>query len=244
MKTYFEIVENKNYRELSITQKEEIQNRQTELVLQWQDESDVLKKEVIFEELYASLIGLIKGTAYRKALNSYSVDQDDFEGLLNLVLVETLISFDRTLNKPFQPIYMLNVNNAIKMMYRQKSYDAIETCTYDSNRLDNLMVMELGSGDVQGNSPTSNFHSLKDMGSDDVSGDAVTRVLVKELVTKLFGDDEIKKTIAIMYTEGFKREQILKAVAVEGELPETAKKRYTRTVNTFKEYAGKVMQAS
>jgi hypothetical protein len=56
MKTYFEIIENKNYRQLSDTQKEELQNRQTQLALMWQDTNDEIKQREIFDELHASLV--------------------------------------------------------------------------------------------------------------------------------------------------------------------------------------------
>ncbi|MDA2738438.1 hypothetical protein PDQ75_25115 [Bacillus cereus group sp. Bc015] len=223
MKTFFEIVENKSYRELSVAEKEAIQIRQTELVLQWQDETNEIKKEEIFDELHASIKGLIKGMAYRQAEKSFSVEQEDFEGIMYLTLVETLIAFDRTLNKPFQPVFIMNVRNEIKMMYRQKGYDLHDTTLNEANRLDSPAPEDstVTMGDVI--EVEHNF-----------TLDVEQMVVTDEILTELFGEDSKKKTIVHMSVQGFKRNEIVSAIIEEGKSPDSVAKQVNRTVSQFK----------
>lgn len=245
MKTFFEIVENKSYRELSIAEKEAIQLRQTELVISYQDATNESNKEIIFDELHASLKGLIKGMAYRQAEKSFSVEQEDFEGIMFLVLTETLngtndesqvelygqrlITFDRTKGKPFQPIFMTNVSNALKMMFRQKGYDLHDT----SSKLD------------QPNSFTSEFDNVErptygervaDSDSIDPMNESTTQIVLEEILTDLFGNDTKKKTMVHMSVQGFKRNEIVSAVISDGQKTETVAKQVNRTLTQFKSH--------
>lgn len=245
MKTFFEIVENKTYRELSVAEKEAIQLRQTELVIRYQDSNNESNKEIIFDELHASLKGLIKGMAYRQAEKSFSVEQEDFEGIMFLVLTETLngtndesqvelygqrlITFDRTKGKPFQPIFMTNVSNALKMMYRQKGYDVHDT----ANKLD------------QPNTFTSQFDNEErptfgdrlvnsDSDSIDPMNESTTQIVLEEILTDLFGTDTKKKTMVHMSVQGFKRNEIVSAVISEGQKTDAVAKQVNRTLTQFK----------
>ncbi|MFR7272425.1 hypothetical protein ACLVL5_05975 [Streptococcus pneumoniae] len=224
MKTFFEIIEGKNYRQLSTTQKEEIQERQTELVLKWQDASDQLSKDIIFDELFASINGLIKGMAFRQAERSFSVEQEDFEGIMYLTLVETLLNFDRTLGKPFQPIFIYNVKNEIKMMYRQKGYDLHEETLTTSSRLDSP-------------SPSDSTVTMGDALEDKQSkpSDVETFLAVEQVIKNTFGEDEKKRTIVHMSIQNFKRNEIVSAIAVSGQSPDAVAKQVNRTVKQFKD---------
>lgn len=226
MKTFFEIVENKSYRQLTDTQKEEIQNLQTELVIQWQDEKNEFRKEELFDELFSSLTGLIKGMSYRQAEKSFSVEQEDFEGIMNLTLVETLITFDRSLDKPFQPIFIYNVRNEIKMMYRAKGYDIHDT----TEKLETPVK--------------SGVKTLADVteSNNDVIGNTVTQIVTEEILTDLFGQDEKKKTIVHMTVQGFKRNEIVTAIAEQGKSTDAIAKQVNRTVKQFKEHYLNLMQ--
>ncbi|MDE1381211.1 hypothetical protein PVN23_21645 [Bacillus licheniformis] len=221
MKTFFEIVGNKTYRQLTSSQKEEIQNRQNQLVIDWQDETNELRKEEIFDELFASLSGLIKGMAYRQAEKSFSVEQEDFEGIMNLTLVETLLQFDRSLNKPCHPVFIMNVQNEIKMMYRQKGYDIHDTV---SDRLEQPNEKDPSTTLVDVvQSPT------------DFAATVETSLFVDEVVHELFGEDEKKRTIVHMSVQGFKRNEIVSAIAEEGQSTDSVAKQINRTVKRFKE---------
>lgn len=240
MKTYFEIIENKTYRQLTNTQKEEIQTRQTELVVKYQDEINESKKEVIFDELYASLTGLIKGMSYRQAEKSFSVEKEDFEGIMYLVLVETLsnqqegqsdlygqelISFDRSRNKPFQPIFITNIKNVLKMMYRQKGYDVHETTLVETARLDSP-------------SPEDQYVTMGDALEVETpfESDVQTDLFIEKALTDLFCEDDRKKTIVHMQLQGFKRNEIVSAVNNEGKSTDSIAKLVNRTWNEFKTY--------
>ncbi|WP_353856802.1 hypothetical protein [Bacillus sp. Bos-x628] len=224
MKTFFEIIEGKNYRQLSTAQKEEVQNRQTELVLKWQDESNELKKEIIFDELFASINGLIKGMAFRQAERSFSVEQEDFEGIMYLTLVETLVNFDRTLGKPFQPIFLYNVKNEIKMMYRQKGYDIHEETLTTHSRLDSPSPVD----------STVTMGDALEVGQA-YTGDVETFLSIEQVIKNTFGEDEKKRTIVHMAIQNFKRNEIVSAIAELGQSPDTVAKQVNRTVNKFKE---------
>jgi hypothetical protein len=231
MKTYYQIVGTKTYRQLTAEEKAMVQARQTELVCQWQDATTNKQQEVIFDELFDSFKNLIKGMAYRKAENSYTVEQDDFEGMINLTLVETMLTFDRTLNKPFEPIFVMNINNAVKMMYRQKGYDLHDT-TYSSDayRLDSVMTNKekITSDNTKA---TENFvaHTV------DHSAEIEHSIAIDEILAGLFGVDEIKKTVVHMSLNGFKRSEIVSAISDGSKSTDTLKRQVNRTLNTFKE---------
>lgn len=245
MKTFFEIVENKSYRELSIAEKEAIQVRQTELVIRYQDATNESNKEIIFDELHASLKGLIKGMAYRQAEKSFSVEQEDFEGIMFLVLTETLngtndesqvelygqrlITFDRTKGKPFQPIFMTNVSNALKMMFRQKGYDLHDT----SSKLDqpNRFKSEF---DNEERSTFGNRLVNYDLGLADPMNESTTQIVLEEILTDLFGTDTKKKTMVHMSVQGFKRNEIVSAVISDGQKTDAVAKQVNRTLTQFK----------
>lgn len=243
MKTFFEIVENKSYRELSIAEKEAIQVRQTDLVIRYQDETNESNKEIIFDELHASLKGLIKGMAYRQAEKSFSVEQEDFEGIMFLVLTETLngtndesqvelygqrlITFDRTKGKPFQPIFMTNVSNALKMMFRQKGYDLHDT----SSKLDQPNTFNSQFDNEE--RPTYG-ERVADSDSIDPMNESTTQIVLEEILTDLFGTDTKKKTMVHMSVQGFKRNEIVSAVISDGQKTEAVAKKVNRTLTQFK----------
>ncbi|MCU4863183.1 hypothetical protein OB981_24415 [Bacillus cereus] len=249
MKTYFEIVENKSYRELTIAEKLVIQERQTELVVRWQDETNESKKEEIFDELHASIKGLVKGMAYRQAEKSFSIEQEDFEGIMFLVLTETLsgtndemqvelygqrlITFDRAMDKPFQPIFITNVRNVLKMMYRQKGYDVHETTLHEANRLDSPSPDD-DTVTMADTIETTHCFTL----------DVEQMVVTEEILTDLFGNDTKKKTMVYMSVQGFKRNEIVSAIISEGQKTEAVAKQVNRTVNQFKTHYGELLRGN
>lgn len=249
MKTYFEIVENKSYRELTIAEKLVIQERQTELVVRWQDETNESKKEEIFDELHASIKGLVKGMAYRQAEKSFSIEQEDFEGIMFLVLTETLsgtndemqvelygqrlITFDRAMDKPFQPIFITNVRNVLKMMYRQKGYDVHETTLHEANRLDSPSPDD-DTVTMADTIETTHCFTL----------DVEQMVVTEEILTDLFGNDTKKKTMVHMTVQGFKRNEIVSAIISDGQKTEAVAKQVNRTVNQFKSHYGELLRGN
>jgi hypothetical protein len=224
MKTYFEIIENKNYRQLSDTQKEELQNRQTELALMWQDETDEIKQRAIFDELHASLKGFVKAKARKEAERSFSVEQEDFEGIIYVTLAETLVKFDRKLNKPFQPIFIYNIRNQISMMYRSKKSDIHETTYHDKNRLDSIAPDDetLTMADT-----IECEHAFEE--------NVEHNVFVDQIVNNIFNGDEKKRTIIHMSIQGFKRNDIVSAIKDEGKSTDSIARLVNRTVNQFKD---------
>lgn len=231
MKTYYEIIKGKNFRQLSMEEKEAIQDRQTQLVLAWQDSTDEKEKEEIFDELHASLQGLIKSMAYRKARESISVEQEDFEGLMYLTLVESMIKFDRTREKPFQPVFIYNVENEVRMMYRKKNYDVHEQTTmYESTRLDHPTAL----GAETPVHPSIELKGQRMAGSTNDVDEIEQMVAVEQILTDLFGNNEVKKTIVHMAVEGFKRNEIISAIQVEGKSTDALARQVNRTVNEFK----------
>lgn len=233
MKTYFEIAGNKTYRQLTSTEKEAIQDRQTQLVIQWQDETNESSKEELYDELHASLVGLVKGMSYRQAEKSFSVEQEDFEGIMFLVLAESLVQFDRTFNKPFQPVFITNVRYAILEMYRDKGYDIHETTLHEQNRLDSP-------------SPTDNTVTLGDALETERSftTDVEHMVTTEKIMTDLFGSDDKKKTIVHMAIQGFKRNEIVSAVQETGKSTDAIAKQVNRTVKQFKDHYLNLMQTN
>jgi hypothetical protein len=240
MKTYFEILENKTFRQLTSTQKTEVQNRQTELALMWQAEQDNLQKEYIFDELFASLKGLVKSRAYREAERSFSVEQEDFEGLIYLVLIETLtgtkdgqtelygqklMAFNQELDKPFQPVFITNLNAVIKMMYRHKEYDAHEgTVQHSKNRLDSISPDD----------PEATLGDTLETG-ERFELEIEHNLYVDQVVQDVFNGDEKKRTIVHMSVQEFKRNEIVSALKDEGQSSDAMAKQVNRTVKQFKE---------
>lgn len=231
MKTYFEIVAEKTYRQLSSIEKEMIQDRQTHLVTQWQDTTDEQTRWKIEDELHASFKGLIKGMAYKQAEKSFSLDQDEFEGIISLALVETMVEFDRTLNKPFQPVFIMNVRYAILEMYREKGYDLHDT----SDRLDKPNKF---NADSDTELPTYGDTNVNPVSFAD---DLETAIVTEDVLTELFGDNEKKKTIVHMTVQGFKRNEIVSALIEQGKSTDAMAKQVNRTVRQFKEHYSNLM---
>jgi hypothetical protein len=224
MKTYFELTANKKWNQLTDLEKEQVQNRQSQLASMWQDAQDELHKRDIFDELFASLNGLVKAKARKEADRSYSVEQEDFEGILYLTLAETLVKFDRNLGKPFQPVFMYNVSNKIKMMYRDKSKDEHENTYHEDNRLDTP-------------APEDKTVTIADTLETQLSFEQNVEhnVVVERLITKLFNGDEKKRTVVHMSIQNFKRNEIVSAIAEEGKSTDSLARYINRTVNQFKE---------
>jgi hypothetical protein len=232
MKTYFEITADKTYRDLTQFEKALIQDRQTHLAIAWQDETDQLKRLEIEDELMASFTGLIKGMAYRQAEKSFSLDQEEFEGIISLVFAETLIDFDRTLNKPFQPVFITMVRYAILEMYREKGYDLHDT----ADKLDKDAPNE-SKIHISGTSrDSSNTKGKVKAVAKDLYGDTVTMVVTDEILDDLFGEDDKKKTIIHMTVQKFKRNEIVSAIISEGQSTDAVAKQVNRTVTQFREY--------
>jgi len=221
--TIYQLLMNKSFRQLSDTQKEEYQNRQTQLASMWQDETDELIKRNIYDELHYSLSGLVNFMAYKRAGESFSVEEEDFQGIIYLVLAETLIKFDRTLNKPFQPVFLYNVNNKIKMMYRSKEKDVHETTYFCDTRLD--MPSLSADYDTMGDSLEVE-HTF--------SIDVEHNLLVDQIINELFNGDEKKRTIVHMSIQEFKRNEIVAAIKEEGKSTDSVARLVNRTVKEFK----------
>lgn len=228
-KTFSEIAGTKSYYELTNEERTAIQDRQNELVNAWQDEDSSKRKNQIFNELYESLKGLIKGRAYREAEKSFSVDKEDFEGIINLVLVETLLTFDRTLHKPFQPVFLLNIGNAIKMTYREKGYDLHDTASQLDKPIE--FSSEFYSDTIV--SVSSAFELTASL-TDSIE-EVETAIMTEEMLTNCFGADERKKTIIHMVLDKYKRNEIITAINTDGKSPEAVARLINRTVAKFRE---------
>lgn len=237
MKTYFEIVEGKTYRSLTAEEKEAVQNRQTALVIAWQDETNEMKRREVEDELMASFAGLIKGMAKKYADNSFSVDAEEFEGIISLALAETMIKFDRTLNKPFQPVLIQQIRYAILGMYREKGYDLHDK----ADRLDKrVSVSSEYHSDTEVNLSTTG--ELTSMSSNPID-ETFVNVVTDEVLSQLFDDNELKKTIVHMFLQGFKRNEIVSAINTDKKPSETVAKQVNRVVKSFKDNYITLMQA-
>jgi hypothetical protein len=224
MKTYFELTATKKWNQLTDLEKAQVQDRQSALASMWQDAQDELTKREIFDELFASLNGLVKAKAKKEADRSYSVEEEDFQGIIYLTLAESLIKFDRTLGKPFQPVFMYNVSNKIKMMYRDKSKDEHETTYHEDNRLDTP-------------APEDNTVTIADTLETRLSFEQNVEhnVVVEKLITKLFNGNEKKRTIVHMSIQNFKRNEIVSAIREEGKSVNSVERMINRTLTQFKE---------
>lgn len=225
MKTFFEITANKTYKQLTLVEKNLIQDRQTHLVKMWQDTNDSHTKLQIEDELIASFEGLVNGIAIKQANKSFSVDFEDFKGIISLVLAETMVDFDRSKNTPFQPVFIMNVRYAILGMYREKGYDLHDTADKLDQKASFVSQYDNEERETFGDAPASNKSSFDDI---------VTQASTEKILTDLFGTNERKKTIVHMAIEGFKRNEIVSAIAVEGKATDTMAKYVNRTLNQFK----------
>lgn len=234
MKNFFEIIAGKNFRELTSVEKDMVQVRQTELVCLWQDEQNPSTRELIEEELYASFRGLVKAMAFRQSEKSFSVEEEDFQGMMYLVLTESMIKYDRTLNLPFQPFFITNVKNEIKMMYRQKGYDLHDT----TDKLDNpgsLNGKRIYSGMQTGDTLAVTLGDLVAAPQNPIE-DKVHEVATEYMLDDCFNGDEKKKTIIHMYLQDFKRNEIVSAINTEGKSHDAIARLINRTVTQFKAY--------
>jgi hypothetical protein len=224
MKTFAEITNNKPFRSLTAEQRNEIQELQTHLVLAWQDETDANKKDIIFNELFATLEGMINGVSAKYTRNSYSVEFEEFVGLMQLTLVETAISFDRTMDKPFTPVFLQQFSNDVKMMYRGKGYDLHDTTLFVESRLDRLQDNE--TGETRGDLLPEEVNAIDQI---------ECHMIVEELLEELFGDNDQKKTMVHMAIQDFKRSEIVSAVKEAGKSIASVERQVNRTVNDFKQ---------
>lgn len=221
-KTFYQIAGNKKYRELNTQERKEIAARQNQLVLAYQ-----LGSHDVFEELYDSLKSYIKGSAYHRAMNGYSMEYEDIEGVMNLVLVESLIAYEAG-EVPFQAFYALQVNYAMMMLYRDKSKDVHDTCLGDSYRLDRTVDGEA---------------TVKDLVVDtkDSYSESAARILADQLIESCFGDDGKKRVIILMFLDGFRQREIAKALIQDGENYDSVYKYVQRTVAAFRQQAIKLV---
>lgn len=222
MNTFYEIAQNKTYRELTNEQKAAIRDRQNVLVAEYQNGN-----KDVFTELYDSFTSFIRGTAYRKAMNSTTIEMDDIVGIINLVLVESLISYDAEINDNFQAYFAMNVNFEMKMFYRRLVNDSHEKCSQESYRLDRSLDGE-----------TTIQETVSD--KKDTVSEAFARILADQLLDECFGVNMKKRTIALMYLDGFRQREIAEAIASEGENIESVYRTVKRTVSTFRQQAMKL----
>lgn len=222
-KTFYEIAGNKKYRERSTEERKQIAERQNQLVLAYQENGS----QDVFQELYDSLKSYIKGSAYYRALNSYSIEAEDIEGVLNLVLVESVLSY-KAGEVPFEAYYYVQVGYAMKMLYRDKSKDVHDECLGDAYRLDRTVDGEA---------------TVKDLVVDtrDSYSESVARVLADQLLDTCFGKDDKKRVIVLMFLDGFRQREIAKAIIQEGENFDSVYKYVQRTVAAFRQQASKLV---
>ena len=222
-KTFYEIMGNKTYKQLTNDEK-----------IAYNDRVDALAVEFgagntnAFAELYDALRDYIGGLAYRYSQRSFSIEEEDFEGIINLVLVESLTKYDSSKGVPFQPFFAMNIRNEIKMVYRTKGRDVHdETLATNKLRLDAPYDSE--NSDTNWKNATFATHNDTEEG--------FYRVLADELISGCFGEDELKRTVILMYLDGFKLRDIANAVNGDGKKFQTVEKFVQRTVKGFKEYA-------
>jgi DNA-directed RNA polymerase specialized sigma subunit len=216
--SFYQITEGKTYRQLTAEEKALIQERQTELVTLIQDGSQEVVKELV-----DSFKGLIKGMAYRQAEKSFTIEQDDFEGIMYEVLWKSVLTFDRSLGIPFTPVFIMNVRNAVKMLYRAKSYDVHETTHEVTNRLDSPLPEDATCTMADALEVGTSFESLIE-----------SQATINTVLDELFGKNDKKKTIVHMYLDGFKRNEIVTAVS-EGKVTDGLIRLVNRTVAKFKQ---------
>lgn len=214
--TIYEIVGNTEYSALTDDQREMMYRRQNVLVVAYQNGN-----EDAFEELYDSLKDYIRGTAYRRAMKGFSIEREDIEGIINVVLVESIIKFDISLGKPFHPFFAMAVNNEMKMVYRAKSKDMHDSCLSDGYRLDRQVESD---------------SSVKDL-IQDKTDDTFARILAEQIMDACFGNDQKKRTIVHMFLDGFRQREIAAAIKGESENIESVYKYVKRTVTLFRQHA-------
>lgn len=222
-KTFYEIMGNKTYKQLTNDEKIAYNDRVDALAVEF-----AAGETNAFAELYDALRDYIGGLAYRYSQRSFSIEEEDFEGIINLVLVESLTKYDSSKGVPFQPFFAMNIRNEIKMVYRTKGRDVHdETLATNKLRLDAPYDSE--------NSDTNWKNATFAMSNNTEEG--FYRVLADELISGCFGEDDLKRTVILMYLDGFKLRDIANAVNGDGKKFQTVEKFVQRTVKGFKEYA-------
>lgn len=224
MRTVYEIKGNKTFKELSFAEREELQDRQTFLVLQWQDSQDPVQKQLIEDELYDSVKNLIKSMAHKESKRSFSVEKEDFVGIISLVFAETLRTFDRKYNKPFQPVFITYAKYAILAMYREKKTDLHDL----SMRLDNPYFYTQIADDSVSTKASELPHTATDFTSE-----TETSLQVEKILSEVFGVNDRKKIIIRMVLQGYKRNEIVSAINVEGKTPDSVARFINRTETQF-----------
>lgn len=222
MNTFYEIAQGKSYRELTVEERLAIRDRQNFLVGEYQNGN----KEV-FTELYDSFTSFIRGTAYRKAMNSTTIEMDDIVGIINLVLVESLVSYDAELNDNFQAYFAMNVNFEMKMFYRRLINDSHEKCSENAYRLDRSVDGETSVQETVGDKK-------------DTVSEAFARILADQLLDDCFGVNMKKRTAVLMYLDGFRQREIAEALATEDENIESVYRNVKRTIALFRQQAMKL----
>ncbi|MGF9741559.1 hypothetical protein ABEX38_29770 [Priestia megaterium] len=219
MSTIYQIKGQKSFRQLTTEEKAMLQARQNELVLNWQAEGNEMKQREIFDELLDSLQGYIKNRAYREAEKWVATEQEEIEGLLYEVLAETVLEFDISKSDNFQPVFIYNATNALKMLYRQNSYDLHDT----SDKLDKPV----------GNEDKATMGDLLET-HNDFAVDIQASHFVDEVIDECFGANEMKKTIVHMFLQDFKRNEIVQAILPEGKSTDSVARLVNRTISDFK----------
>jgi hypothetical protein len=137
------------------------------------------------------------------------------------------------MDKPLQPIFITNIKNVLKMMYRQKGYDVHETTLHEANRLDSP-------------SPDDDTVTMADTieTTHSFTVDIEHTVVTEEILTDLFGNDTRKKTIVHMSVQGFKRNEIVSALINEGQTTDAVAKQVNRTMSQFKTHYLNVMRGN
>lgn len=223
MKTINEIKGNKSFQTLTIAEKEELNTRQNWLAIAWKNEPNEMVQRELFDELHESLKGLIKSMARRQAEKSFSTEQEEVEGLLYEVFANCLYDYDQS--GTFQGFFITYAGYAIGKMYRSEKQDIIDTTYIDECRLDSPAGGEDGA----------KSKAEKIEAKEENMSEAEVRVTANKLVNGCF-TDKLKKAAVLMFIDGFKREEIVKAINTEGKKEDTVARMVNRAIKQFQTY--------
>ncbi|HDR8302757.1 TPA: sigma-70 family RNA polymerase sigma factor [Bacillus cereus] len=223
MKTINEITGNKSFGQLAIAEREELQARQNWLAVAWKNEPNELIQRELFDELHESFKTLIKSMARRQAEKFFMTEQEEVEGILYEVLANCLYDYNES--RDFHGFYVTYAGYAIGKMYRKDGKDAIDTTYKKENRLDASV----------GNEDGAKAMAEKIESKEETMSEAEVRVTANKLVNECFEDGD-KKAAVLMFIDGFKREEIIKAVNTEGKKHDTVARMVNRAIKQFQNY--------
>ncbi|PEL24334.1 sigma-70 family RNA polymerase sigma factor [Bacillus toyonensis] len=223
MKTINEITGNKTFGQLTIAEREDLQVRQNWLAVAWKNEPNELIQRELFDELHESFKTLIKSMARRQAEKFFMTEQEEVEGILYEVLAQCLYDYNES--RDFHGFYVTYAGYAIGKMYRKDGQDAIDTTYKNDNRLDASV----------GNEDGAKAMAEKIESKEETMSEAEVRVTANKLVSECFTEDD-KKAAVLMFIDGFKREEIIKAVNTEGKKHDTVARMVNRAIKQFQNY--------